>query len=134
MTERFKANNSRTKTEWSHLPNAEYIDWVIKTSYTKAKYWASVDIVAPQIGATLVGAALETVHNIKRADELHYTWTAIGNAMKPPIGNAIICLVAYDDCAHLIHTDPAEVEVLAKLGSIQASLLLPASILFRETK
>ena len=47
--------------------------------------------------------------------------------------SAILALIAYDDCAHLLTSNPEEVKLLAKLGVPAAILLYPASLVFNET-
>jgi hypothetical protein len=41
---------------------------------------------------------------------------------------AILALIAWDDCGHLLDIDPKQVQVLALLGQPAAVLLLPAAI------
>ena len=43
---------------------------------------------------------------------------------------ALSALIAYDDCAHLLYSDPEEVKLLAALGSIPAIMLLTGSAVF----
>jgi len=48
--------------------------------------------------------------------------------------DAIIALITYDDCAYMVESDIDEIKILAKLGDQRALLLLPACIVFNETK
>ena len=42
------------------------------------------------------------------------------------IQDAVLALVAYDDCAYMLESDPGELAILAKLGDPRASLVLAA--------
>jgi hypothetical protein len=46
--------------------------------------------------------------------------------------DAIIALIAWDDCGHLLDTDPKQVQILALLGQPAAVLLLPAVIALNQ--
>jgi len=43
-------------------------------------------------------------------------------------------LIAYDDCAYMIESEVDEIKILAILGDQKAILLLPACIIFNETR
>lgn len=45
-----------------------------------------------------------------------------------------LALVSFDNCAHLLYSDPKEVELLAKLGVTAAVLILPACIAISSIK
>ena len=45
-----------------------------------------------------------------------------------------MALIAWDNCAYLLDTDPDKVRVLALLGQPAAILLLPAAIVFDQVK
>ena len=46
--------------------------------------------------------------------------------------SALGALIAWDDCAYLLNTDPEKVRVLALLGQPAAVLLLPAVTVFQK--
>ena len=70
------------------------------------------------------------IYSIVRKDIIH-SWPKINSII---VFHTILTLIAYDDCAHLLYSDPKEVKLLAKLGVPAAILLLPACIAFNETK
>ena len=46
----------------------------------------------------------------------------------------ILALIAWDDCAHLLDSEPEHVKLLAALGVESAILLYPACIVFSKEK
>jgi hypothetical protein len=57
-------------------------------------------------------------------------WAAAWDAARA----AVMALIAWDNCAYLLDTDPDKVRVLALLGQPAAILLLPAVIVFNQVK
>ena len=47
---------------------------------------------------------------------------------------AVLGLIMYDDCAHMLDSDPIEIAILAALGDPRAALLLPACKVFHSSK
>jgi hypothetical protein len=47
---------------------------------------------------------------------------------------AMLALVAYDDCAYMLDSDPGELAILAKFGDPRAILLLSACKVFHSLK
>lgn len=45
---------------------------------------------------------------------------------------AIMALIADDNCAYMLDSDPEELAIIAKLGDPRAILLLPACIRFKR--
>ena len=56
------------------------------------------------------------------------------NAAADAAWGAILALVAYDDCAHMLDSDPDDLRILSKLGSNAATLMIPASIAFKSIR
>ena len=48
--------------------------------------------------------------------------------------SAILCLIAYDDCAYMIESEIGELKILVAFGDEKAVLLLPACIAFHSIK
>ena len=44
---------------------------------------------------------------------------------------AISALIAYDDCAHMLYSEPSDLRIMSKLGSNEATLMIPASVAFK---
>jgi len=127
-------------TAWSHLPNASHIDSVIELAKSYPKVWDNAWGSDMSVAAweTVCAAAWVMVRYAAKVAEcneaLNEAWDSGVYESWNAITGAILALIAYDDCAQLLHSDPKEVEVLAKLGSIPAILLLPACIVFNKRK
>jgi len=121
-----------TQTKWAHLPNAKHIDWAIDSVKANPEKWnATYD--------EIWDAAYVAVWDAAWTAE----WTAARNAAFDSVRNtannaaawgAILALIAYDDCGYMIESEVDEIKILAKLGDQRAILLLPACIVFNETK
>ena len=65
-------------------------------------------------------------------------WNAARNAARNAAWNAaryaILALVAYDDCAHMLDSEPDDLRILSKLGSNAATLMIPAAIAFKSIR
>ena len=125
-----------TKREWSHLPNATHIDWVIKTLKENPKVWeAPLDAMR--------GVAWKAARDAARYAELDAardaawdasrdaSWDAAGDAVGAAweaARGAIIALVAWDESSELLTMPITHVERLVKLEMPAAILLLPAVI------
>ena len=92
---------------WSHLPNAKHIDRIMQSLKDDPAAW---------------DAAWDAARD------------AAGDAVWVAAGDAVWALIAWDDCAYLLDTDPDKVRVLALLGHPAAILLLPAVIAFDQVK
>ena len=114
-------------TKWAHLLNAKYIDAVIASIETHPDKWswARRKAYPDGNGRGMAWDAVEAVREAAR-DE---AWSAA----RVVAWDAILALIAYDDCAHLLTSNPEEVKLLAKLGQPAAVLLYPASLVFNET-
>ena len=98
-------------TEWSHLPNAAHIDWIIQDVELNlidwvAAWWAARD------AAYL--AAREAA------------WFAARDAAYLAARDAIQALVAYDHAGALFDIPVEQVRDMADLGQPAAILMLPA--------
>ena len=136
-----------TQTAWAHLPNAKHIDWVIASVKAHPKKWVAARDAA---WAAAYDAAYDAAYTAawnaaelaawRMAGKVLYdaAWTAVGDAVGDAAREAAKCallaLVAYDDCAYMVESDIDEIKILAKLGDQRAILLLPACIVFNETK
>ncbi len=143
-------------TEWSHLPNAAHIDAVIASVKANPDDWnaawdaaqyAALDAarIAARIAVRGVAldaawyaaldaariAAWEAVRGVAldavRGVALDAAWYAAWDAVR----DAVSALVAYDDCAHMLDSEPDDLRILSKLGSHAATLMIPAAIAFK---
>lgn len=131
--------NEQPKTAWAELPNAEHIDRIIvelKTDYRRwdtawewGESWEAVADEPRQAAWAATNAAT------RAAAWESVVWEA-QNAVSDLISHrawdvavdAFIALIAWDDCAHLLDTEPEQVRVLGLMGHQPAILLLPATI------
>ena len=111
MIRRNFLENSKMANAWDHLPNAKHIDRIIQSLKDDPWAWA---------------AARNAARNASRNAAWDAAWDAAWYAT--------IALIAWDDCAYLLDTDPDKVRVLALLGQPAAVLLLPAAITFDQVK
>ena len=132
-----------TTKEWSHLPNAEHIDWVLETLEKDPKVWraslfsaehGALDVFRSMLGAAgltvwgnswdslAVKAALDAAGGVAWGDARGAMW------------GAIAALVAWDDSSRLLDMSVEEVVTLARTGNQAAVLLLPAVIVKHKLK
>ena len=123
-------------TKWAHLPNAKYIDAVLASVKAYPDTWMLPGIKTYPFGYVYEAwdedwepswqEAWDTVQEAAMAAvQAAGQWGAVRDA--------ILALIAYNDCAHLLTSNPDEVLALAKLGVPAASLLFPACLVFNET-
>jgi len=131
-----------TQTEWAHLPNAKHIDWVIASLKANPKKWYAARTTAWDAAVPAAwDAAWDAVYNEAWRAANNAAWAAaydVANeaawlAVFYAARDAIVALIAYDDCAYMIESEIDEIKILAKLGDPRAILLLPACIVYNET-
>jgi len=111
-----------TQTAWAHLPNSKHIDWVLASAKAHPKKWAAAYDAACDEARKAAWDAFDAAR------------TAACDAGRNAAFDAIAALIAYDDCAYMIESDVDEIKILAILGDQKARLLLPACIVYNETK
>jgi hypothetical protein len=145
-------------TAWAHLPNAAHIDSILADVQARPEAWAAARAAAWTAGdaarAAAGDAAWDAARAAARLAAWHAAWHAAGHAAwaareaawhaawlearaldlaLDAAWEAVLALVAWDDCAHLLSTDPDQVRVLALLGHPPAVLLLPAVIALNKS-
>ena len=147
-----------TTTAWAHLPNAAHIDRVLEAAKANHYLWDIVmttdrhcardttrDFVYKQGRVWLCEAVWDTMwdinreaHNATCIDLSSAVWLArqqgSSAAAWEVARDTILALVAYDDCAYMLDSDPGELAILAKFGDPRALLLLPACEDFHALK
>jgi len=126
-----------TQTKWSHLPNAKHIDWVLNSLKAYSGKW---DASWVPIKTTVREAAY--VATVQKGNDAiwHAVWdetfyqVSIYHAAKYAAMNSVAALIAWDDCGYMIGSEVGELKIIAKLGDQKAILLLPACIVFNQTK
>ena len=122
--------------EWSHLPNAEHIDWVLDTLKKNPEVWGAAwnDVwdAAKDAVCSARDAERGDVWDAARGDVWDAAWDAARNAARndawDATGGAIAALIAWDESSELLTMPITHVERLAKLEMPAAILLLPAVI------
>ena len=138
-------------THWDHLPNAKHIDWVLASLKANPKKWAAAYNAANNAAYNTASdtayylvkdaartvaydaafdAAFDAARDAARDAAYYAAWNTAWNSAT----DAILALIAYDDCGYMIESEIDEIRILAKLGDQKAILLLPACVVFNETK
>ena len=138
-------------TEWAHLPNAAHIDRVIATMEAMplqyvmnwSAYHAAYHAVQEQrrnaiweaVRSEAWGKTLETVRYGRGWNTAYDTaYDAARDATWQAARDAILALIAFDDCAYMLDSDPGELAILAKFGDPRAALLFPTCKVFHSIK
>ena len=120
-----------TNTKWSHLPNAEHIDRILASVKSHPYQWS---VMRNVIDNPAWQRAADMVYNKGRDKEWSAAWKALWKIGWNVGRGALLCLVAYDDCAYLLDSEIGELRILAAFGDPKAILLLPTCIVFHSTK
>ena len=121
-----------TTTPWAHLPNAAHIDRVIASVKANPDHWAAAwDVVRNAAWAE----AWNTVQDVGRNAEYNAAWLVeVQYITWVAARDAILALIAYDDCAYMLDSDPGELAILAAFGDPRAVLILPACEILHSCK
>ena len=142
-------------TDWAHLPNAVHIDRVIASVKANPDQWDETWSKVQDAGRTAARQAARDVEWSKARGAAQdagrsKAWNtaydtaydaaydtahdAARNAARFFAQYAILALVAYDDCAYMLDSDPGELAILAAFGDPRAVLLLYACKVFHSLK
>ena len=137
-----------TTTAWAHLPNAVHIDRVIASVQAHPEHWASPrDAAWESQSWDQLYAAWYAGHDILKGHGRYTEWNEAWEAardvvwqatsadvVREAIEYAVLALVAYDDCAYMLDSDPTELATLAAFGDPRATMLFPACKVFHSLK
>ena len=129
-----------TTTAWAHLPNAAHIDRVIASVKANPEQWLARAVVLPDwlpAWSAARGMVLVQVRNAAWDAARDASWAVVQAAREAAWAvarDAIVALIAYDDCAYMLESDPGELAILAAFGDPRAVLLLPACKVFHSIK
>ena len=141
-------------TQWGHIPNAAHIDRVLASAKANPDQWAVAwtsvwkeHDKGPVTQNTELVAAWSTVWDTAYTQGRHAVWSSASSATNEGVywdptrvsarnaaQSAILVLVAYDDCAYMLDSDPGELAILAAFGDPRASLVLAACRAFHSLK
>jgi hypothetical protein len=124
---------------WDHLPNAKHIDAILASVKAHPKEWGAARAAARiAVSDAAWGAAWGAARGAAWGAARGASWDAARGAewdaassaayytAKGAAGDAIVALIAYDDCAYMLNSNPCELEIIAKFGDERAILLLSA--------
>jgi len=120
---------------WSHLPNAKHIDAVIASLKAHPQEWIDAWNICKEdsVWAVMLDAACCEAWDVCKKDlSRSGVWDATLTAAQYAAQDAVLALMAYDDCAHLLYSDPREVELLAKFNVTAAVLIWPTSMVMSK--
>ena len=116
-------------TEWGHIPNAAHIDRVIASAKANPNQWGDL-----QWEARDWVAACNMVKKQGRDAIWDAAWLVARDTPQYAAREALLALIAYDDCAYMLDSDPGELAILAAFGDPRATMLLPACKVFHSLK
>jgi len=129
-------------TAWAHLPNAAHIDRILSSLETNPEKWAAAWSGYARSLSAAWDAARYAIRGTARDivwEEAHgCTWEAAirgaaGNKALDEASSAILALIAWDDCAHMLDLAEATLSELRAAGTHPAILLSTAASVLKET-
>jgi hypothetical protein len=135
---------------WDDLPNARHIDWVLQSQQEHPDHWgiaytltwlaASLPRPADELAkfqaarsSLKIRSACDTALRIVNSDMTRYSaWLAARASGPESIGDSLLALIAYDDCAHLLDLSREQLLAWSILTEHPASTLLRAAVIARE--
>ena len=128
--------------EWSHLPNARHIDWVLESVKQHPKIWASAareatwEVVWEVALEVAWDAARGVTYAAARGAAWAASWAAALEAARGAARDAswaaILALIGYDDCANLFDMPGEQLKTWALLTEKPAAVLLLPAVIARE--
>ena len=123
-------------SRWSYLLNADHINRVIASTKASPDEWSKVKTAQWEVARD---PAWNILIEQRQWAVMEVIAQAAGWSVAQPLAqaagyDAILALIAYDDCAYMLDSDPSELAILAKLGDHRAILLLPACKVFHALK
>ena len=109
--------------EWSHLPNARHIDWVLKSLKENPELWVAAWVAARAAARSAAWVAARAAAWDAACDAV---WDAAWDAARAAAWDVIAALIAYDDCDQFLNMPYEKLQIWAVLSEdSRASLLLP---------
>ena len=123
---------------WSHLPNAHYIDWVLKSVKERHDLWiASRSVASVAVSIAARAAVWDVASRCASWDAItDAAWDAVlGSTMVVTRGaawDAILALIAYDDCDQFLSMSYERLKVWAVLSEDHRAVLLLPMVYVKE--
>lgn len=118
-------------SEWSHLPNALHIDRLIALTPHLDSQELKYDVASVHEAewhntfTTLFNATRYDAYLAARRAALRTVRSSNQTEMYVRVRDAIMALVAYDDCGYMLREKPEHVQLLAALDVPGAALIFP---------
>jgi hypothetical protein len=139
------------KTAWADLPNAKYIDLVMdslkKNPAARGAEWGAACGAARDAARDMARdaawsaersavweAAWDAAREAASAVEKSASKSAVWAAASTAAWGALLALITWDDCGHLLEENPENVKMLALLGNHAAVLLYHACLALQSIK
>ena len=126
---------------WDNLPNAAHIDRVLASVKANPQAWgAALDAARGAAWDAARGAALDAARGAALDAAWDAAWDAardaacgaVRGAVRGAAWDALLALVAWDDCAGYLSTPPEAFPLLLSTENHAARLLHPAAIVFSK--
>jgi hypothetical protein len=120
---------------WDHLPNASHIDWVLASVKQYPEIW---DATWGAARHAVYDAVYDATWDAARRAAWNATYVAVAayaaarNGARDAAWIAILALIAYDDCAHLLEMPSDRLKMWAALTEQPAAALLLPAVIARE--
>jgi hypothetical protein len=135
-------------TAWSHLPNAEHIDRILKDVKVNRGRWLAASTKAETVIEEEVRiAAMDEYCRVAWDNDISQSiWSALldspGRQFRfsswaeawDAAWDAMVSLVVWDDAGDYLNLSVDQVQELAMLGDKKAILMLPAVLAFEKSK
>ena len=132
-TQATQKHKMSTTTKWAHLPNAVHIDRILASVKSHPDIWInSWNIKEPPEYKAAWNTALDV--SLYQKSIRDAVWNEMWYRTRDEAYCAILCLIAYDECAHMIDSCVGELRILAAFGDQKAILMLPACIALNAIK
>ena len=119
-----------TTTAWAHLPNAAHIDRVLASMKKNPEKWSTAQDAVRY-------AARAAAHTVAWDVATYEVKKIVRNAARDAAWNtawdAILALLAWDDCAYMLELPEDVLKLLRAVGNQQAILLSAAANALKET-
>ena len=120
-----------TTTQWADLPNAAHIDRVLASAIANPDHWTAREGEGWAV-------AWNATRDLLKEQGRYPVWlesrAVAWNAAQDAVWDAVLALIAYDDCAYMLDSAPGELAILAAFGDPRAVLLLSACKAFHSIK
>ena len=144
-SEFIREETNQPRNAWADLPNAKHIDRILADLKRNPDKWSATRNAARTATRNAAwnaawGAAWDDAWDAvseDARDDAWYAarsaaWNAAETAAWDAAQDAILALIAYDDCAYLLDEKPEHVQMLGLLGNQVAILLYPACVALQK--